>query len=182
MALTRAIRDKLLGKIRGGHDLESACAALNLSPKTVRADEKLAGEIAEAFRTGTAKLRARVLQGALDNNDLRVLSQLLERREQEQGAVSGSAGSPEVLVEEMRRELHDQIEQHRAAKEAHRAAVMGTFTESEKAVIRRFLELEKESLDHAGVPVRAVRPAPIEEMPVSDPGEPLPSSRADCRG
>jgi hypothetical protein len=90
MALKAATKAKLLGLVRAGHDIESACASLNLSPSVVRKDEKLMIEVGEAFKIGTAKLRARLFQSALDNNDTRILGQMLERREAEQAAMAAS--------------------------------------------------------------------------------------------
>jgi hypothetical protein len=84
MPLARETRDKLLGLIGDGFDLESGAAQLGVSPQTIRKDDRLMAEVGEAFKVGTAKLRARVFQSALDNNDLKILGQMLERRETEQ--------------------------------------------------------------------------------------------------
>jgi hypothetical protein len=98
MALVPDARAKLLGKIRAGHDLESACAVLNLQPQELCKDVKLMAEVNAAFKTGTSKLRARLLDGALKNNDLRVLSTLLEEREREQTRIAAEQpkGEPDI--------------------------------------------------------------------------------------
>jgi hypothetical protein len=90
MALTRLTREdkaKLLAKVRAGHDLESACAELDVQPQVVRKDAALMDEVNEAFCTGTARLRARIFDGALKNGDLRILSLMLEERKAAQARI-----------------------------------------------------------------------------------------------
>jgi hypothetical protein len=108
MALSRETKAKLLAKVRAGHDVESACAELSLKPEQVRRDAVLMEEIGEAFKTGTARLRARLLDGALKTNDLRVLSSLLEERQAAQ--LKAEAERPKAPAR-TREDLFEQIAQ-----------------------------------------------------------------------
>ena len=82
--LSKALREDLLGKLRDGHDLESAAAALRITEKQIEVvRDKLGTEIATARRTGTAKLRALILDRALSADDVSALLKLLETRERE---------------------------------------------------------------------------------------------------
>ena len=82
--LSKALREELLGKLREGHDLESAAAALGITEKQIQAvRDKLGTEIATARRTGTAKLRALILERALSDDNVGVLLKIWEIRERE---------------------------------------------------------------------------------------------------
>ncbi len=82
--LSKALREELLGKLREGHDLESAAAALGITEKQIQAvRDKLGTEIATARRTGTAKLRALILERALSDDNVGVLLKIWETRERE---------------------------------------------------------------------------------------------------
>jgi hypothetical protein len=90
--LSRAWREELLTKLRNGHDLEVAAAALGIDEKQIdAAGVKLAAEIGEAYKIGTARLRARIMESALSGDNAAVLMKLLEQREAAQAA--GEAGA-----------------------------------------------------------------------------------------
>ncbi len=74
--------DELLGKIRDGHDPESACTALGITRDQIAAgSDELKDEISEAFRAGTARLRGKIMEGALSSDNVGVLMKLLEQRQ-----------------------------------------------------------------------------------------------------
>lgn len=94
--LSKAQREELLGKLRNGHDVEAASAALEITENQIKASgSKLAADIAAAYRTGTARLRARLLELSLTNEDASALARLVDRREQ-QVASAGETGIVEV--------------------------------------------------------------------------------------
>ena len=79
--LSKADREKLLDKLRAGHDLEAARASLELSEGQIEAGgDKLRVEIGTAFRVGTARLRGQVMEKALNDDNAAVLLKLLEQR------------------------------------------------------------------------------------------------------
>ncbi len=87
--LSRARREELLTKLRNGHDLEAAAAALGIGGKQIdAAGAKLAGEIGEAFKIGTSRLRSRLLELSLSNQDASALARLFDKREQQAEAVA----------------------------------------------------------------------------------------------
>ena len=80
--LSRDDRESLLTKLKDGHDVESAGAGLGLSEAQIElAQDKYGDKIASAFRTGTARLRARIMDTALSDDNSSVLLKLLEQRE-----------------------------------------------------------------------------------------------------
>jgi len=88
-------RKNLLAKLRDGHDLESAGAALGLSEGEIGiAKDKYGPEIAAAFKVGTARLRARIMDSALSNDNSAILLKLLELRGKE-----AESTDPITLVE-----------------------------------------------------------------------------------
>lgn len=89
--LTKDLRQKLLGKLRNGHDIASASASLDVTEAQVKAaGAKLQTEVAAAFKVGTGKLRARLLELSLSNEDASALSRLLDRREQSEQATASN--------------------------------------------------------------------------------------------
>ena len=81
--LSKALREELLTKLRNGHDLEAAAAALGIGEKQIdAAGAKLAAEI------GTSRLRSRLLELSLSNQDASALARLLDKREQQAEAVA----------------------------------------------------------------------------------------------
>jgi hypothetical protein len=174
MALKAETKTKLLGLVKAGHDLESACAALNLSPGTIRKDKKLAGEIAEAFLVGTARLRARLFQSALDNNDTKILGQMLEQREAEQKQLAVSSPGQLDFGQFSDDELQ-QFEMLLAA--AMKGEVPARAAGSEACIEQMRAELLAEAERYA----RAMEPLPvrpIDEVPVLNAEIPLPPSKA----
>lgn len=74
--------NKLFSKLRAGHDLEAAGGDLGLSEAQIKiAREKYGDEIAIAFRTGTARLRSKIMDSALTGDNAIILMKLLEHRE-----------------------------------------------------------------------------------------------------
>ncbi len=87
--LSKALREELLTKLRNGHDLKAAAAALGIGEKQIdAAGSKLAGEIDQAFKIGTSRLRSRLLELSLSNQDASALARLLDKREQQAEAVA----------------------------------------------------------------------------------------------
>ena len=85
--ITKVQCEKLLSLLRKGHDLEAACVSLKLTDAQVEgARDKYAAEIATAFKVGTAKLRARIMESALSSDNATILFRLLEAREASQAA------------------------------------------------------------------------------------------------
>ena len=74
-------RKEFLAKLSAGHDQGSAAAALGLGEGQIKAGgSKLQVEIATAFRTGTSRLRAKIMETALSDDNSAVLMKLLEQR------------------------------------------------------------------------------------------------------
>ena len=91
--MDRARRAELLKLVRVGHDTEAAAAKLDISMAEVRkGGEKLRRELDDAFATASARLRAKLLEGALDGNDLKLLSGILEQRKIAQQAATAENG------------------------------------------------------------------------------------------
>ena len=79
--MTPSQRKQLLESVSSGLDVEAAAAQIDLSMSDVRkAGPKLAKRLEEAYVTGSARLRGRLLKAALTENDLKVIQQLLEQR------------------------------------------------------------------------------------------------------
>jgi len=82
--LSKDDRESLLTKLKDGHDVESAGAGLGLSEAQIGlAQDKYGDEIASAFKTGTARLRARIMDTALSDDNASILLKLLEQREKQ---------------------------------------------------------------------------------------------------
>lgn len=82
VSLPEEKRDELLGKIRDGHDLESACTALGITDDQIAAGgDELKTAISGAFRAGTARLRGKIMEGALSSDNVGILMKLLEQRQ-----------------------------------------------------------------------------------------------------
>ena len=111
--LSKALREELLTKLRNGHDLEAAAAALGIGEKQIdAAGDKLAGEIGEAFKVGTSRLRSRLLELSLSNQDASALARLLDKREQQ-----AEAAAPEITL------IRHVIVSARCARCGHRPAL-----------------------------------------------------------
>ena len=86
--MTPSQRKALLAHVASGLDVEAGAAQLGLSMSAVRkAGAKLARQLDEAYATGSARLRGRLLKAALTENDLKVIQSLLEQR-----AISAAEG------------------------------------------------------------------------------------------
>ena len=78
--MTPSQRKALLAHVSSGLDVEAGAAQLGLSMSAVRkAGAKLAQQLDEAYATGSARLRGRLLKAALTENDLKVIQSLLEQ-------------------------------------------------------------------------------------------------------
>jgi hypothetical protein len=73
-------RAKLLKLISDGHDPAAAVVALSLDVSVVN-ELEFQSAIQEALRVGTAMLRGKVLELAINNGNVRALEKQLERRE-----------------------------------------------------------------------------------------------------
>ena len=92
--LTKALRTALLDKLRNGHDIDSSCLALGITEAQLEAGgAALAKETAKAYRTGTSRLKARLLELSLSNQDANVLSKLVDKRE-----LADTSGSDTITV------------------------------------------------------------------------------------
>ena len=93
--MTPSQRKALLAYVSSGLDVEAAGAQLGLSMSAVRkVGAKLARQLDEAYATGSARLRGRLLKAALTENDLKVIQSLLEQR-----AISASEGEGVLKIE-----------------------------------------------------------------------------------
>ena len=81
-------KEALVRHVRAGHDTEAACAMLGIPMVEIRrGGKKLQNELSDAFATGSARLRSRLLEGVLGGDgDLRMLANVLEHREATQTA------------------------------------------------------------------------------------------------
>ena len=80
--VSREQLDALLSKLRSGHDLEAAASALGLSGEqlsVIRAEH--VAEIKSAFLTGSGRLRSKIMDAALADDNAGVLLKLLEYRD-----------------------------------------------------------------------------------------------------
>ncbi len=79
--MTPSQRKQLLQFVSSGLDVEAGAAQIGLPMSAVRkAGAKLALQLEEAYATGSARLRGRLLKAALTENDLKVIQNLLEQR------------------------------------------------------------------------------------------------------
>jgi len=79
--MTRDQRKQLLEYVSSGLDVEAAAVQIGLSMREVRkAGVKYAQQLDEAYGTGSARLRGRLLKAALTTDDLKVIQNLLEQR------------------------------------------------------------------------------------------------------
>ena len=92
--LTKALRTALLDKLSNAHDIDSSCAALGVTEAQLEAGgAQLERDIDAAYRRGTSKLRARLLELSLSNQDANVLSKLVDKRE-----LADTSGSETITV------------------------------------------------------------------------------------
>ncbi len=113
--LSKALREELLAKLCVGHDLQAAMANLSLTQRQIDSGgAKLAAEIGEAYKIGTARLRARIMESALSGDNAAVLMKLLEQREAAQAA--GEAGAQ---ITEIRHVIIDETPQEKRERFAH---------------------------------------------------------------
>jgi len=88
--LTKDLRQKLLSKLKNGHDLQAGMASLSISEQQIESGGKtLQADIKSAYTTGTSRLRARLLELSLSSEDANSLARLIDKRE-EQSASSGA--------------------------------------------------------------------------------------------
>jgi len=82
--LSKNDRESLLTKLRDGHDVDSAGAALGLSEGEIKLfKDRYGPDIDTAFATGTSRLRARIMESALSNDNTATLLKMLEQRERD---------------------------------------------------------------------------------------------------
>ena len=82
--VTKHERESLLKMLRAGHDVDSAGAVLGLTTGQMKvAMAQYQTQISQAFKTGTARLRAQIMDNALSDNNAPILLKLLEQREKE---------------------------------------------------------------------------------------------------
>lgn len=73
-------KEKFLKLIAAGHDVATASAELNLDISLTN-DPELREDIQKAHALAAGRLRAKLMQAALDSDDVRTLSSLLDRLE-----------------------------------------------------------------------------------------------------
>lgn len=95
--MNAATRKKLLKLIEAGHAPEGAADSLNLDISVVN-EEELRSEIDNALRVGTARLRSKVMELALEGGDVRALQIMLERREAVETADTGITRIERVIL------------------------------------------------------------------------------------
>ena len=89
--ISKVNRNALLSRLRSGHDLESAAIAAGLSEKQIDiAKDDFGTEITNAFKTGTGKLRSRIMESALSSDNSAILMKILEQRETAQAVADSS--------------------------------------------------------------------------------------------
>lgn len=76
-------RATFLKHIGAGHDIETAASMAGVPHEDVQADDDLIEEANRTFKAINARLRERLLKKALESDDVRLLADLLERRETE---------------------------------------------------------------------------------------------------
>ena len=81
-------KDALLRNLRGGHDVQEAAQMASVPMAELnKAGPTLRRQVDDAYRLATAKLRSKLLKGALEGDgDLRLLAGVLEHREAAQTA------------------------------------------------------------------------------------------------
>ena len=98
--MTRDQRKALLKLVGRGLDIESGAAQLNLPMAAIRASGKVYGKQLEAaFASGSALLRARVIEQAVVSDDVKTISAVLEQRELTQAAGQGITRIERVVIE-----------------------------------------------------------------------------------
>jgi hypothetical protein len=112
-----ALRERILSLVASGYDVEGAAAEAGAKMAAVREDKQLQAGLGEAFKVGTARLRAKLTAMALDGGDVRALERLLDYREKQ------AAAQPELLdpdtheasLEVLRAELLAEVNRNAAA-------------------------------------------------------------------
>jgi len=75
-------RKQLVQAVSSGLDIAAACAQLGISLKEVKKSGKLLSkQLDEAYLTGTARLRGRLLKSALTDDNSKVIQDILEQRD-----------------------------------------------------------------------------------------------------
>ena len=94
-------KEALVRHVRAGHDTEAACAMLGIPMVEIRrGGKKLQNELSDAFATGSARLRSRLLEGVLGGDgDLRMLANVLEHREATQTASAAKNGVDAIRIQ-----------------------------------------------------------------------------------
>jgi hypothetical protein len=81
MALTPTQKRKLLERISAGMDPDSSAAELGIPvSELTRASKRLAAQIGDAVREGSARLRGRLYRNALQLDDVKYLQDILNKR------------------------------------------------------------------------------------------------------
>jgi len=89
--MTPDLRAIFLKHVGAGHDIETAASMAGVPLDEVQADAELIDEANRTFKAINARLRERLLKKALESDDVRLLADLLERRETEQEAEAAPA-------------------------------------------------------------------------------------------
>lgn len=108
-------RATFLKHVSAGHDIDTAASMAGLALDEVQADDDLIEEANRTFKAINARLRERLLKKALESDDVRLLADLLERRETELEAETAPSDPRQAsrailsLLDEYGRELGFQV-------------------------------------------------------------------------
>jgi hypothetical protein len=180
-------RERLLQFLRDGHDLEAAAANAGVVLEAVQRDAELLAQCSACYRLGTARLRTRLLEGALKSGDVHVLERAIAAREAAgrelfRAAVQDRADGDFDLTRLSDDEL-ELVEACLSGDHARVNAMMRQHAQSHVDALRRDLleELNRHAVVGDRPPAEILppaRPRHPDALAVVDPERPLPASRS----
>jgi hypothetical protein len=183
-------REQLLQFLRDGHDLEAAAANAGVVLEAVQRDAELLAKCSACYRLGTARLRTRLLEGALKSGDVHVLERAIAAREAAGRELFCSTAPDRADGDfDLTRLSDDELELVEACLSGDHArvnAMMRQHAQTHVDALRRDLleEIERHAVGGERAPAAEIlpparsRPRHPEALEVADPERPLPARRS----
>jgi hypothetical protein len=163
-------REIVLKQLRDGHDLASACAVAGIDTQVAVADHEFYVACGKAHAIGSGRLKAKLLERAIQNSDTHVIERALIGRERQQQEFPAAArpkdlGTDDSLAAKLKELSDDELTLVEWVLDGvgERPARVMTYAEG------MFL---------AGQRQAAERGKRADQLPVSNPLQPLPRDRA----
>jgi hypothetical protein len=171
-AVTPEQREQILRRLRDGYDLEAAVVTAGAEVAVVRADGEFMVACGDAYRTGTARLRGKLLEKALAGGDVHVVERAVADRARAQlefPEAPKANGADDDSFAARLRELDD------AELEVLEWLLIGEGQRPERQLSY------SEGMFLAGQRQAAERGKRVDQLPVSNPSQPLPRDRSLTR-